>query len=94
MHIDAFGNLITNLPAKLLRGNKEGMLDTLQHKHHTARVVSSYAAGRPNEVVGIVGSSGFAELAIRNANAARVLDASRGDSVRLVVRKGPPRARK
>jgi len=48
-------------------------------------MVSSYADGRPNELIALVGSLGFVELAIRNGSAARTLHAKRGDVVEVVV---------
>ncbi|GEM_PF-5662802 len=58
---------------------------TLRYKHDTAHVVSSYAAGKPNELIAIVGSVGLIELAVRNGSAAWTCTARRGEEVVLVA---------
>ena len=84
VHIDAFGNLITNLPATLLSGRR-GEPVTLRYKQRAVRVVSSYAAGRPQELVAVAGSLGFVELAINQGSVAWTVNAARGDEVILSV---------
>lgn len=78
VHIDAFGNLITNLPASAIA--RRG---AVHYKRRAVRVVSSYAAGRPAELIAVSGSLGLVELAIRNGSAAWTLDATRGDEVKV-----------
>lgn len=79
VHIDAFGNLITNLPASAIARHV-----VVRYKRCGVRVVSSYAAGRPQELIAVVGSLGLVELAIRNGSAAWALNAARGDDVELL----------
>src|SRR3989338_1567707 len=79
VHIDTFGNLITNLPASAIARRV-----AVRYKRRGVRVVSSYAAGRPAELIAIAGSVGWGELAIRNGSAARTLHAARGDAVEVV----------
>lgn len=85
MHLDAFGNLITNLPATLVTVRRSAEAPTLQYKRRRVRVVSSYAAGRPKELVAVAGSLGFVELAVRDGSAAGTWHAARGDVVRVVL---------
>jgi len=80
LYLDAFGNLITNLPASLVT-NPSGC--QIRYKHTPVRVVSSYGEGRTGELVALVGSSGYVELAIRKAQAAKRYHARRGDRVEL-----------
>jgi len=83
VHIDRFGNLITNvsdgdlrrLPRRAIRGIIRGRTIT--------RFVATYASGRPREVVGVIGSQGLLELAVRNGSAERLLGARRNDPVIL-----------
>ncbi len=83
VHIDTFGNAITNVrPAALPPQPRDVVFRYQQRK---VRMVSSYADGRPNELIALVGSLGFVELAIRNGSAARTLHAKRGDPVEVVV---------
>ena len=83
VHIDAFGNLITNLQAaRWLPAGRAGA-GTFRCRHRTAPVVSSYANGRPRRLAAVVGALGFLEVAVRNGSAARLLGARRGDAVTL-----------
>lgn len=84
MHIDAFGNLITNLSGHTILPPEQAGRLTIRYKRRPVRVVSSYADGRPDELVAVVGSLGFVELAVRNGSAAWTLNARRGDPVELI----------
>ncbi len=78
IHIDRFGNLITNLPATLL---ERGRAARVRCGKRRARVVSSYSEGRVRELVALTGSHGYVELAVRDGSAARQIRAARGDVV-------------
>ncbi|MBI3087673.1 MAG: SAM-dependent chlorinase/fluorinase [Candidatus Omnitrophica bacterium] len=80
LHLDAFGNLITNLPAGLLALPSRW---EVRYQQRRVRVVSSYEEGRPNELLAIAGSLGYVELAVRNGSAAARCRAKRYDPVRL-----------
>jgi S-adenosylmethionine hydrolase len=72
MYIDRFGNAITNInvrPARVRVGGRQ------------LPVVNYYQQGRPNEPVGLMGSSGFLEIAINGGNAAQLLGLRIGDPV-------------
>ncbi len=78
IHIDYFGNLITNLPAAWL-GEKQWTVEV--HGEVVPAISPHYAAVAPGRLVAYVGSSGTLEVAVRDGNAARELVAKRGDSV-------------
>jgi len=84
-HIDAFGNLITNLPASCLGRAERPTRPTLQYQRQAVRVVSSYADGRPQELIAMVNALGLIELAIREGSAAWTFNAKRGDQVELMT---------
>ena len=84
LHIDTFGNLITNLPAALLVRRDAAAHASLRYQRHAVRMVSSYAAGRPQELIAIVNSQELIELAIREGSAAWTFNAKRGDAVELI----------
>ena len=88
VHLDAFGNLITNLSGELVGAGSASRGMVLRYKGRRARVVSSYAAGRPEELIAVVGSLGLIELAVRGASAAWQCTAARGDEVELVTAPG------
>jgi S-adenosylmethionine hydrolase len=73
--VDRFGNAVTNLI-----GRRGGALEVGAH-----RVVlhGTYAEGAPGEAMGVVGSTGFIEIAVRDGNAATSLGLSRGARVVL-----------
>ena len=73
--IDRFGNAITNL-----LGVRGGMV---RIGPNTVAVRRTYSDAAPGEAVAVVGSSGWLEVAVRDGNAARVLQLARGMAVRL-----------
>ncbi|SRR6266436_48579 len=83
LHIDRFGNCITNLTRDHLGPGAKLIVN--------GREVSSFREffadedGSKDEVFCLFGSSGFLEIAAQNASAAKVLGARRGDSVRLLA---------
>ena len=83
VHIDSFGNLITNMRIPHAARGGDAPRVMIRYKRHPARVVSSYSAGRLNELVAVVGSLGFIELAVREASAAWQFSAARNDEVTL-----------
>jgi len=83
VHIDAFGNLVTNLPASSLTAPRGSRGVAVRYKRRAVRVVSSYAAGGPSELVAVAGSLGLVELALRNGSAAWTFNAARGDEVEV-----------
>ena len=83
VHIDAFGNLITDLPSSSLVPKGGSRRAAVRYKRRAVRVVSSYAAGSHAELIAAAGSLGVVELALRNGSAARMFNAARGDMVEV-----------
>lgn len=79
-HLDHFGGLITNLPAGLI-----GATARVRYRSRPVRLVSSYADGKPGELVSLKGSAGYLELAVRNGSAARRYRGRRGDRVQVLL---------
>lgn len=77
VHVDRFGNLITNLPgtAGLLRLSLEPDGPTLD-------VVRTYGDAAPGAALAYVGSSGTLEIGVRDGSATALLSARRGAPVR------------
>ena len=73
--IDRFGNAITNLITR--RGG------TLHVGGRTLPLLRTYSEAAPGEAMGLVGSSGLVEIAVRDGSAATVLGLRRGDEVLL-----------
>jgi S-adenosylmethionine hydrolase len=77
MHVDHFGNLVTNL-----RGSEAGasVMATWQ-AGRLSRRVGTYAEANPDEVVLLEGSAGYLELAVNCGSAAEATGLQRGDRV-------------
>jgi S-adenosylmethionine hydrolase len=88
LYIDRFGNGITNIPSHLLP-SQAGRLKIVLRRRHVCPVAPSYNAVPPQCPLGVVGSSGFLEIAINGGNAAEVLKLRVG--LPIEVRKSEPR---
>jgi len=95
---DAFGNLISNVPADALREfEADGVPDpAAPHGGWVVEIAGeriegfhpTYGAGASGSLVALLGSSGWVEVAVVNGDAARRLSAGPGTTVRL-SRKAP-----
>jgi S-adenosylmethionine hydrolase len=72
--VDHFGNLVTNIAAP--RG---GMVELAGRR--IGAVQRTYGEVAPGDIVALVGSSGFVEVAQRNGSASRALECGRGTPV-------------
>lgn len=85
VQIDRFGNLVTNLPpvpgARAYRLHAAGGAEGLQPEE--VRNVTTYGAGRPEELVAVTGSAGTLELAVVGGSAAERLPIPLGCRLRL-----------
>ena len=81
IHVDHFGNLITNLEAGVLH-TRAGVIVTVAGRE-VSSLSSTYADGAPGEVVALVGSSGYVEIAVVNGSAAQVLGIGAGARVHV-----------
>jgi S-adenosyl-L-methionine hydrolase (adenosine-forming) len=81
--VDIFGNLTTDLPAAALAGNTRV---TFHLRGREARgLVVSYGHAQPGELVALVDSENFVEIAVVNGSAAQVTGAQVGDVVEVVI---------
>jgi len=88
LKVDKFGNLITNiseLDAPALFGRNVPALSILIAGQTITRVCRSYADAQDDEMLAIVGSSGYLEIAARQASAAQKLAAGVGTPVGIVI---------
>ena len=86
IHIDRFGNCVTNITQNDLTAKMIAADATLRLKGQSVKSFRNYfaeeAAGK-GKVFGIWGSAGFLEIAAANASAAKLLKARRGDAVTI-----------
>jgi S-adenosylmethionine hydrolase len=80
--VDVFGNLTTDL--RLSHLSKEGDAIFRVNGREVRGLVSSYGERRAGELVALVNSEDFIELAIVNGNAAKFLNAQAGDIIEVI----------
>jgi S-adenosyl-L-methionine hydrolase (adenosine-forming) len=88
LKVDKFGNLITNISqqdAPALFASSPPKFSLLISGRTITRLCRSYAEGREDEFFVIVGSSGFLEIAARQASAAEMLGAGIGALVEVAL---------
>ena len=83
IHVDRFGNLVTNIDRRTFDGVGSGPPDVLAGGRHIARVVSTYAEIARGEICALFGSDERLEIAANGASAAALLDLGRGASVHV-----------
>jgi S-adenosylmethionine hydrolase len=84
IHVDHFGNCITNVtPRDLERAGKSEQLTITIIDQHIAGLCQTYADGPVGALIALIGSSDHLELAVRNGNAAQTLGVGIGDIVRI-----------
>jgi hypothetical protein len=84
IHVDHFGNCITNLTPRDLEWAKKGeqlVVDIIDQ--HIRGLHETYADGPIGVLIAVIGSSDHLELAVRNGNAAQTLGVGIGDIVRV-----------
>jgi len=87
LHIDDFGNIVSNISAEDLEkmGVREGCPLHVKLKGRTLalKLCSAYGEVPAKKPLGIIGSSDFLEISINQGNASKVFKAKIGDSVRV-----------
>ena len=73
--IDAFGNLISNIDAKLIEGFKEPVADIAGHQ---IPMLQTYGRAKPGDLLALVNSFGVVEIAKAEGSAADGLGSARG----------------
>jgi len=85
LRADTFGNLTTNFRAEDLPESalKNGTINLQVGTHPVTRLVDTFANGNNGEAIAYMGSSGYLEIGVNKANAARTLGLARGAVVIL-----------
>ncbi|MBI5650203.1 MAG: SAM-dependent chlorinase/fluorinase [Chloroflexi bacterium] len=81
IHIDRFGNAITNIAAEMLAGLDRAEIEIAGRVMRGIR--ATYADGAPGEPIALISSSGHLEIARREANAAKSLQIEIGNQIRV-----------
>ena len=88
LHIDGFGNIITNVTEEELASlYGEGMLHVgLPTCKVTLKFGKTYAETKPGDALALVGSQGYVEIAVNQGSAAEEFKAKPGDKILLFSR--------
>jgi len=78
LHVDRFGNLITNVTRELLPAEQVRIHIA---DRHVIGPIKAYALAVDGELLALIGSSGCLEIALRNGSAAEMLELGRGARV-------------
>lgn len=83
LHVDRFGNLVTNLKGEeVLRWAGEKDIELTVRGKKVSKWASSYQEGG-KEVFLITGSLGLVEISVKGGNASQILGVKRGDEIRV-----------
>ncbi len=88
LKVDRFGNLVTNItpqdaPALFAATGKAFKI--VVGSREITEIHNAYAEGAPGEVVGILGSMGFLEIAANRGAAAQLTGAGKGSDVTIIL---------
>ena len=88
IHIDRFGNLITNISEELLE-ETAGRRKVRVYVGNTIidHMVNTFGDVEPGEPAAFIGSSGMLEVGINKGNAAQMLGVDKGAQISLVLQK-------
>jgi S-adenosylmethionine hydrolase len=84
LHVDGFGNITTNIHVKNIRDLGEGTLQVeLPHHKLELKLSKTYAEGKNQEPIAVMGSHDYLEIALNRGNAAAKFQAKPGDKITL-----------
>ncbi len=84
LHIDSFGNIITNVNQKEV-ANAKTVKIKLQNISLTLAFRKTYAEAKSQEPIALIGSHGFLEIAIDQASAAEKFNVKAGDKIQATL---------
>lgn len=88
VHIDRFGNLITNIPDDLIRElTRSARLKIYVGNTILHELVKAYGYVEDGEPAAYIGSSGMLEIAINKGNASEMLGVQKGAQISIVLQK-------
>ncbi len=88
LKVDRFGNLITNITpqdAPMLFGADASPFKIVIGSKEITEIRNAYAEGAPGEVIALLGSMGFLEIAANRGAAAQLTGASKGNEVSIIL---------
>jgi S-adenosyl-L-methionine hydrolase (adenosine-forming) len=87
LRIDSFGNLMTNFTPQDFPAlaDPSAKITISIGNAQIGKILPTFAQGQPGEPVGVMGSSGYLEIAVNKGNAARTLSVARGAEITLTL---------
>ncbi len=82
LHVDSFGNIITNIPQKEIAQAKK-IKAKLQNLSLNLNFGKTYNQANPKEAIALIGSLGFLEIALNQASAAERFNVKTGDKIEV-----------
>ena len=85
LHVDDFGNIITNMHSKDIDAFREGMVlvELPNQVSQLMKVSRTYADAKPQEPLAVIGSHSYLEIAINQGSAAAKFLVKAGDKITL-----------
>ena len=83
---DRFGNLITNIPEHCIKSNNWSV--KINHISETITIPNgkTYSDSKPGDLIAIIGSDGWLEIAVNGGSAQSVLQLEVGDKIEIIYR--------
>ena len=91
LHVDGFGNIITNINEKEVAQSHvkaEVSVDLAGHKLKL-KLCQAYGETKPHTPLALIGSHGFLEISINQGNAAKKFKTKPGDKIKLLLQRRP-----
>jgi len=84
LHVDTFGNLVSNIDEEKLFQFIRGRPFVIRAGRKTIRELKrGYWEGRRGEPIALIGSSGFLEISVSEGSAREILKVKRGDPIQI-----------
>jgi S-adenosylmethionine hydrolase len=88
MHIDHFGNIRTTITSRYFSQFQPSNFSGVKIGKHTIGAISStYAEQETGELVALIDSSGYLEVAVNRGNASEITGCTIGDPVTILLKK-------
>ncbi|MEW6616140.1 MAG: SAM-dependent chlorinase/fluorinase [Thermodesulfobacteriota bacterium] len=85
LHVDRFGNLISNIPEVLFRELVgKGMYEISIAGEVLGDIKESYSEAKEEQALALFGSSGYLEISVRGRNAQEKLKVNKGSEIKVV----------
>ncbi len=80
IHVDHFGNVITNVPAKMLRG-----ISCIKSGNNKLKVLESYGHTEKGTLLALINSENFLEIAVNQGDASKITGLKVGEKIKFEI---------